>query len=124
MLDIFAGSVESLVLLFQATLGISLLLLFLLMGQIMALWGDAYLAMKNPRPIGGKTIEVTILAWGFASRRGRSLEVDDCSGMGINDMRFYMTGKHVLICLITFGFVRKISIEYRCYAGNSDVGAA
>lgn len=124
MLDMFAGSVESLVLVLQITMGISIILFLLLTGQIMALWGDACLAIKNPRPIGGKTIEVTILAWGFASRRGRSLEVDDCYDTGINDMRFYMTGRHVLICLVTFGFVRTISIDYRCYAGNSDVGAA
>lgn len=99
-------------------------LILLLLGQVMAMWGDAYLAMTNPRPVGGKTIEVTILAWGFASRQGRSLEIDDCAGLGINDMRFYMTPKHVFICLISFGFVRTISIAYRCYAGDSDVGCA
>lgn len=105
-------------------IGIVAVLALLLLGQIMALWGDAYLAVADPRPIGGKTIEITILAWGFASQRGRSLQVDDCANMGINDMRFFMTGKAVLICLVTFGFVRKISIAYRCYAGDSDVGEA
>lgn len=99
-------------------------LALLLLGQIMALWGDACLAIADPRPIGGKTIEITILAWGFASRRGRSLQVDDCSQLGINDMRFFMTGKAILICLLTFGFVRKVSIAYRCYAGDHDVGEA
>tara|TARA_R110000824_G_scaffold12043_9_gene53018 strand:- start:969 stop:1301 length:333 start_codon:yes stop_codon:yes gene_type:complete len=99
-------------------------LALLLLGQIMALWGDACLAIADPRPIGGKTIEITILAWGFASRRGRSLQVDDCVQLGINDMRFFMTGKAILICLVTFGFVRKVSIAYRCYAGDYDVGEA
>jgi len=99
-------------------------LTLLVVGQVMAMWGDAYLAMENPRPIGGKTIEITILAWGFASRHGRSLQVDDCAGLGINDMRFFMTPKQVLICLVTFGFVRTVSIAYRCYAGDSDVGEA
>ena len=64
------------------------------------------------------------LAWGFAARRGRALQVDDCYQLGINDMRFFMTGKAVLVCLITFGFVRKVSIAYRCYAGDHDVGEA
>ncbi|WP_417621385.1 hypothetical protein [Parasphingorhabdus sp.] len=100
------------------------LLTLLMLGQTMALWGDAYLAMADPRPIGGKTIEITILAWGFASRRGRSLQVDDCERLGINDMRFFMTGKAILVCLVTFGFVRTVSIAYRCYAGDSDVGEA
>jgi hypothetical protein len=100
------------------------LLALLLLGQLMALWGDACLAVADPRPIGGKTIEITILAWGFASRRGRSLIVDDCSRLGINDMRFFMTGKAVLICLVTFGFVRQVNIAYRCYAGDYDVGDA
>jgi hypothetical protein len=99
-------------------------LALLLLGQIMALWGDACLAVADPRPVGGKTIEITILAWGFASRRGRSLQVDDCDQLGINDMRFFMTGKAVLVCLVTFGFVRRVSIAYRCYAGDHDVGEA
>jgi hypothetical protein len=100
------------------------ILALLLAGQAMALCGDACLAIADPRPIGGKTIEITILAWGFASRRGRSLQVDDCAQLGINDMRFFMTGKAILICLVTFGFVRKVSIAYRCYAGDHDVGEA
>ncbi len=100
------------------------LLALLLLGQVMALWGDACLAVADPRPIGGKTIEITILAWGFASRRGQSLQADDCYQLGINDMRFFMTGKAILICLLTFGFVRKVSIAYRCYAGDHDVGEA
>lgn len=99
-------------------------LALLLLGQIMAQWGDACLAVTDPRPIGGKTIEITILAWGFASRRGRSLQADDCSRLGINDMRFFMTGPAIIICLVTFGFVRRVSIAYRCYAGDSDVGQA
>ena len=106
------------------TLVLAVVLAILLLGQIMATWGDAYLAIADPRPIGGKTIEITILAWGFASRRGRSIQVDDCAGLGINDMRFFMTGRDVLICLVTVGFVRTISIAYRCYAGDSDVGVA
>ncbi len=101
-----------------------IILALLLLGQIMAQWGDACLAVADPRPIGGKTIEITILAWGFASRRGGATQADDCYQLGINDMRFFMTGKAVLVCLITFGFVRKVSIAYRCYAGDHDVGEA
>jgi hypothetical protein len=99
-------------------------LALLLLGQIMTLYGDACLAIADPRPIGGKTIEITILAWGFAARRRRSLQIDDCARLGINDMRFFMTGKAILICLLTFGFVRQVSIAYRCYAGDFDVGDA
>lgn len=100
------------------------ILALLLLGQIMAQWGDACLAVADPRPIGGKTIEITILAWGFASRRGRSLQVDDCVQLGINDMRFFMTRKAILICLLSCGFVRQVSIAYRCYAGDFGVGDA
>ena len=101
-----------------------ILLALLLLGQIMTLYGDACLAIADPRPIGGKTIEITRLAWGFAARRGRSPQIDDCARLGINDMRFFMTGKAILICLVTFGFFRQVSIAYRCYAGDSDVGDA
>ena len=100
------------------------ILLLLLLGQVMALGGDACLAVADPRPIGGKTIEITILAWGFVSRRGQSMQVDDCVRLGINDMRFFMTRKAILVCLLTFGFIRQVSIAYRCYAGDSDVGEA
>ena len=100
------------------------ILLLLLLGQAMALCGDACLAVADPRPIGGKTIQITILAWGFAARRGRSMQVDDCVRLGINDMRFFMSRKAILVCLLTFGFVRQVSIAYRCYAGDSDVGDA
>ena len=101
-----------------------IILALLLLGQIMAQSGDACLAVTDPRPIGGKTIEITILAWGFASRRARSLQADDCSRLGINDMRFFMTRKAIFLCLVTFGFVRRVSIAYRCYAGDSDGGQA
>lgn len=100
------------------------ILALLLLGQIMAQWGDACLAVADPRPVGGKTIEITILAWGFASRRGRAQQADDCYRLGINDMRFFMTRKAIFLCLVTFGFVRRISIAYRCYAGDTDVGDA
>ncbi|MEO9600412.1 hypothetical protein [Parasphingorhabdus sp.] len=100
------------------------ILILLVLGQAMALCGDAFLAVVDPRPVGGKTIEITILGWGFASRQGRSSQVDDCSRLGINDMRFFMTKKAIFVCLLTFGFVRKVSIAYRCYAGDSDVGEA
>lgn len=100
------------------------ILALLLLGQTIALCSDACLAVADPRPVGGKTIEITILAWGFASRRARSMQVDDCVRLGINDMRFFMTRKAIFICLVTFGFVRKVSIAYRCYAGDSDVGEA
>jgi hypothetical protein len=98
------------------------ILALLLLGQVMTLCSDACLAVADPRPIGGKTIEITIFAWGFASRRGRSMQVDDCVRLGINDMRFFMTRKAILVCLLTFGIVRQVSIAYRCYAGDSDVG--
>ena len=100
------------------------ILVLLLLGQVLSLCGDACLSIADPRPIGGKTIAITILAWGFASRRERSQEIDDCARLGINDMRFFMTWKAIFICLVTFGFVRQVNIAYRCYAGDSDVGIA
>lgn len=101
-----------------------IILAMLVLGQALSLCGDTFLAVADPRPVGGKTIEITIFAWGFASRRGRSLQVDDCMRLGINDMRFFMTKKAILVCLVTFGFVRTVSIAYRCFAGDSDVGEA
>ncbi len=99
-------------------------LILMIAGQITAATGDVYLSVSDPRPIGGRTVTVTMKAWGFAAESDRSALIEDCGDMGVNDMRFFMTWKQALVCAVTFGFVRKVSIHYRCYAGDSGVGKA
>lgn len=65
---------------------------------------------------------LTILAWGFATRAGRSACISDPVGHGINDMRFSMSLGQILLSLITLGFVRRVNIDYRLHSGNSPVG--
>ncbi|WP_208598046.1 hypothetical protein, partial [Acidovorax delafieldii] len=43
-----------------------------LIGQLLAQGGDAFLVLENSRPVGGDREVLTILAWGFATRAGRS----------------------------------------------------
>lgn len=103
---------------------IAAILAILLIGQCLSHIGDARLSVHDPRPIGGRTVEVTILWWGLAARQSRKILVDDCANLGINDMRFFVTPRQLLLSLVTLGLVRKVHIHYRCYAGDSDVGDA
>jgi hypothetical protein len=99
-------------------------LVLALVGQLLAQGGDAFLVLENSRPVGGDREVLTILAWGFATRAGRSACIADPVGHGINDMRFSMSFGQVLLSLVTLGFVRRVNIDYRLFAGNSPVGGA
>lgn len=93
-----------------------------LIGQCLAQGGDAFLVLENSRPVGGGREVMTILGWGFATRAGRSACISDPSGHGINDMRFSMSLGHILLSVATLGFVRRVTIDYRLFAGNSPAG--
>lgn len=95
-----------------------------LIGQLLAQAGDAFLVLENSRPVGGDREVVTILGWGFATRAGRSACIVDPVGHGINDMRFSMSFGQILLSLVTLGFVRRVTIDYRLFSGNHMVGAA
>lgn len=96
----------------------------MLLGQLLAQGGDAFLVLENSRPVGGGREVLTIFAWGFATRAGRSACIIDPIGHGINDMRFSMSFGQILLSLVTLGFVRRVNIDYRLHAGNSSVGSA
>lgn len=93
-----------------------------LAGQLLAQAGDAFLVLEDSRPISGDREVLTILAWGFATRAGRSACISDPAGLGINDMRFSMSFGQIMLSLVTLGIVRRVNIDYRMFAGNSAVG--
>ncbi|WP_193746704.1 hypothetical protein [Blastomonas sp. AAP53] len=93
-----------------------------LAGQLMSQAGDAFLVLDNSRPVSGDREVLTILAWGFATRAGRSACVSDPAGRGFNDMRFSMNFGQIMLSLVTLGIVRRVNIDYRMFAGNSPVG--
>lgn len=93
-----------------------------LAGQLLAQAGDAFLVLEDSRPISGDREVLTILAWGFATRAGRSACISDPAGQGINDMRFSMSFGQIMLSLVTLGIVRRVNIDYRMFAGNSPVG--
>jgi hypothetical protein len=103
---------------------IIIVLALLLIGQLLAAGGDAFLVLDNSRPIGGDRQVLTILGWGFATRAGRSACICDSAGRGINDMRFSMSFGQILLSLVTLGIVRRVNIDYRMFAGNSPAGDA
>lgn len=104
--------------------GIIITLSLALIGQMLAAGGDAFLVLDNSRPVGGDREVLTILAWGFATRAGRSACIPDPAGRGINDMRFSMNFGQILLSVVTFGIVRRVNIDYRMFAGNSPVEQA
>jgi hypothetical protein len=101
---------------------IIVVLVLCLAGQLLTQGGDAFLVLENSRPVGGDREVLTILGWGFATRAGRSACISDPSGHGINDMRFSMNLGQILLSLVTLGFVRRVNIDYRLFAGNSPAG--
>ncbi|MFN3820093.1 hypothetical protein [Blastomonas sp.] len=101
--------------------GVLIALILALIGQMLASGGDAFLVLDNSRPVGGGREVVTILAWGFATRAGRSACICDPAGRGINDMRFSMSFGQILLSVVTLGIVRRVTIDYRMFAGNSPV---
>jgi len=100
------------------------ILILMLIGQMLAAGGDAFLVLDNSRPVGGDREVLTILAWGFATRAGRSACISDPAGRGINDMRFSMNFGQILLSVVTLGIVRRVNIDYRMFAGNSPVEEA
>lgn len=88
---------------------------------MLAAGGDAFLVLDNSRPVGGGREVRTILAWCFATRAGRSACIIDAAGRGINDMRFSMSFGQILLSGVTLGIVRRVTIDYRMFAGNSAV---
>lgn len=101
-----------------------ILLVLALIGQLLAAGGDAFLVLDNSRPIGGNREVLTILAWGFATRAGRSACICDAAGRGINDVRISMSFGQIMLSLVTLGFVRRVNIDYRMFSGNSTAGDA
>ncbi|WP_156317884.1 hypothetical protein [Blastomonas sp. AAP25] len=101
-----------------------IILILMLIGQMLAAGGDAFLVLDNSRPVGGDREVLTILAWGFATRAGRSACISDPAGRGINDMRFSMHFGQILLSVVTLGIVRRVNIDYRMFAGNSPVEEA
>ena len=97
--------------------------ILMLVGQFFAGTSDYYLAIENPRPLDDNVVEITILAWGFASEMSRSVTAD-LAGQGLADVRLFATRKQMAVSLLTFGFVRQVSVAWRGNAGQHPLGDA
>ena len=95
----------------------------MLVGQFFAGTSDYYLSIENPRPLDDNVIQITILAWGFASEMSRSVTAD-LAGQGLADVRLFATRRQMAVSLLTFGFVRQVSIAWRGNAGQHPLGDA
>lgn len=99
------------------------ILALMLFGQYLAGTADYFLSIDSPRPLDENIVNITIFAWGFASQSSRSC-VAELAGEGFADMRLFATRKQVLLSLITFGFLRRVSVVWRGNAGQHPLGAA
>lgn len=95
----------------------------MLLGQFFAGTSDYYLAIENPRPLDDNIVQITILAWGFASQTSRSVTAD-LAGQGFADVRLFATRPQMAVTLLSFGFVRQVSIAWRGNAGQHPLGDA
>jgi hypothetical protein len=97
--------------------------ILMLVGQFFSGTSDYYVAIENPRPLDDNVIDITILAWGFASESSRSVTAD-LAGQGLADVRLFSTRKQMAVSLLSFGFVRQVSIAWRGNAGQHPLGDA
>jgi len=97
--------------------------ILMLVGQFFSGTSDYYVAIENPRPLDDNVIDITILAWGFASESSRSVTAD-LAGQGLADVRLFATRKQMAVSLLSFGFVRQVSIAWRGNAGQHPLGDA
>ena len=96
----------------------------LLAGQILAARADYFLSVENPRPVGERTEIVTIKAWGLISQSRDSRFISGTADLGVADMRFFTTKAQLATSILTLGFLRPVSITYRCHAGGQPLGEA
>ena len=95
-----------------------------LAGQILAARADYFLSVENPRPVGERTEIVTIKAWGLISQSRESRFIAGTADLGVADMRFFTTPAQLATSIFTLGFLRPVSITYRCHAGGQPLGEA
>lgn len=100
------------------------ILALVLAGQLFAATSDYYLAVENPRPVGERTDVVTIKGWGLVSQNRDSRYITGSADLGVADMRFFTTGRQIALSLLTLGFLRPVSICYRCHAAGMPLGQA
>ncbi|HEX2079062.1 MAG TPA: hypothetical protein VHG08_15165 [Longimicrobium sp.] len=96
-------------------------LLLMLLGQYLAGTADYFLSIENPRPLDDNVTTITIYGWGFASQSDRT-HTAELAGQGFADVRLFATRRQVLTTLLTFGFVRPVSIAWRGNAGQHPLG--
>jgi hypothetical protein len=102
---------------------IVVILALTLFGQYLAGTADYFLSIESPRPLDESIVTITIWGWGFASQSSRSCTAE-LAGEGFADIRLFATRKQVLLSLVTFGFVRRVSIVWRGNAGQHPLGVA
>lgn len=103
--------------------GVALVLLLMLWGQYLAGTADYFLSIENPRPLDDNIETITVLGWGFLHKFSRSCTVE-LAGQGFADVRVFATRRQVLLSLVTFGCVRRVSIAWRGNAGQHPLGQA
>ena len=95
----------------------------MLAGQFFAGTSDYYLSIENPRPLDDNVVEIRILGWGFASETSRTC-MAELAGQGFADVRLFATRRQMALSLLSFGFLRPVSIAWRGNAGQHPLGDA
>ena len=94
----------------------------LLAGQIVSEAGDPYMAVKDGRPIAtpGEQV-ITLRGWGAIESYSEGVAAD-CADQGVADFRLSASAGQIATSVATLGFLRPLTVTYRCHAGNSPVG--
>lgn len=93
----------------------------LLAGQVLSEIGDPYMGVEDGRPVTPGQQVITLRAWGLIEDYSDSVRVE-CLDEGLADIRFSASTAQVATSVVTLGFIRPLTVTYRCHAGNAPVG--
>ncbi|WP_158213676.1 hypothetical protein [Sphingopyxis witflariensis] len=95
----------------------------LLFGQYLAGQADIFLSIANPRPLDEEHMVVTLKGWGFAASAAQPFVTPE-SDHGLCDVRVFATRRQMIVAIISFGFLRPVTVAWRAHAGVLPLGDA
>lgn len=99
------------------------LVVLLLFGQYLAGQADLFVSIANPRPLDEEMMVVTLKGWGFAAQAAEPFVTPE-SDHGLCDVRVFATRRQMLVSIVSFGFLRPVTVAWRAHAGVHPLGDA
>ena len=99
------------------------LVVLLLFGQYLAGQSDVFVSIANPRPLDEESMIVILKGWGFAVLAAEPFVTPE-SDHGLCDVRVFATRRQMIVSIVSFGFLRPVTVAWRANAGVQSLGDA